>query len=213
MKQIDFHLDFISPYAYLAFERLPEALAGLSYTVVHKPVVFGALLKARGQRGPAEIEGKRDWTYRHVLWLARELDIEFALPASHPFNPIALLRLALACDARGLPNRHVCRTIFGHVWRGGLEAADAQRLAALQRELAPARDLQSDRVKQELRAHTDEALARGVFGVPTFVVDGEVFWGLDALPMLRAFLDGDDWFDGPERRAAAKRPASLVRAA
>lgn len=213
MKHIDFYLDFISPYAYLAFERLPDALAGLSYTVAHRPVVFGAVLKARGQRGPAEIEGKRDWTYRHVLWLARELGIEFSMPASHPFHPLSLLRLALACDAQGLPNRYVCQSIFRHVWRGGLEAADPERLAALQRDLAPVRDPQSDAVKSELRAHTDEGLARGLFGVPTFAVDDRLFWGFEGLPMLRAYLEGDAWFDGPGWSAAARRPAGVVRSA
>ena len=64
-------------------------------------------------------------------------------------------------------------------------------------ELAPQRDPAGDEVKAELRAHTDVAIERGVFGVPTFELDGRLFWGLDALPMLRAALQGDAWFDGP----------------
>ncbi|MEO8248484.1 MAG: 2-hydroxychromene-2-carboxylate isomerase [Burkholderiales bacterium] len=211
MKRIDFYFDFISPYAHLAFEQLPNALMGLSYSVTHKPVVFGAVLKARGQRGPAEIEGKRDWTYRHALWLAREHGIELQMSASHPFNPLALLRLAVACDQEGLPNRYVCQTIFRHVWRGGLEAADADRLAALQRELAPPRDPGDEAVKLQLRAHTEEGLARGLFGVPTFAVDDKLFWGFEALPMLRAYLENDDWFDGPGWAAAGERPVGVMR--
>ncbi|MEO7129457.1 MAG: DsbA family protein, partial [Rhodoferax sp.] len=131
MKHITFHLDFISPYAYLAFEHLPAALLGLSYSVTYRPILFAALLKHHGQLGPAEITPKRDWTYRQVLWLARQHGIEMQLPASHPFNPLALLRLAVACDAQGTPNRYVCETVFRHVWRGGLEAGDPQRLQAL----------------------------------------------------------------------------------
>ena len=119
MKHITFYLDFISPYAYLAFEKLPEALLGHNYSVTYKPVLFAALLKHHGQLGPAEMPGKRDWTYRQVLWLAQRNAVDLQLPASHPFNPLALLRLAVACDAQGLPNRYVCETVFRHVWCGG----------------------------------------------------------------------------------------------
>ncbi|WP_296443167.1 2-hydroxychromene-2-carboxylate isomerase [Rhodoferax sp. UBA5149] len=203
MKHITFYLDFISPYAYLAFEQLPEALMGHSYSVSYKPILLAALLKHHGQLGPAEIAPKRDWTYRQVLWLAHTHGVELQLPASHPFNPLALLRLALACEARGEPNRYVCETIFRHVWRGGLDAADPTRLEALTAQLAPARTVQDPAVKAQLKAHTDEAIALGVFGVPAFAVDGRLFWGFDALPMLRAYLSGDPWFDGPWHAAAS----------
>ena len=195
MKHITCYLDFISPYAYLAFEKLPVVLLGHSYSVTYKPILFAALLKHHGQLGPAEIAPKRDWTYRQVLWQAHTEGVELQLPASHPFNPLALLRLAVACDAQGTPNRYVCETIFRHVWQGGLEASDPVRLEALRTQLAPGRALQDVTVKAQLQAHTDEALALGLFGVPSFVVDDKVFWGFDALPMLKAYLDGDQWFD------------------
>lgn len=193
MKHITFHFDFISPYAYLAFEHLPVALQGLSYRVDYKPVLFAGLLKHHGQLGPAEIPGKREWTYRQVLWEAHVRGIPMDMPASHPFNPLALARLALACGPQGLPNRWVCETIFRHVWRGGQEAADPARLQALVDTLQPARDLADESVKAQLKAHTEDAVAQGLFGVPTCVVEGRHFWGLDALPMLRAWLEGDAW--------------------
>ncbi|CAM5780484.1 2-hydroxychromene-2-carboxylate isomerase [Ottowia pentelensis] len=190
MKHVDCYLDFISPYAYLAFEQLPQALQGLSYEMTYRPVLFAGLLKHHGQLGPAEIATKRDWTYRQVSWLAARNGIELAVPAAHPFNPLALLRLAWACARHGAPNRYVVETIFRHVWRGG-QAADAPaRLADLTATLAPALDPAGDEVKQALRAATEQALAAGVFGVPSFVLDGRVFWGFDALPMLRAQLAG-----------------------
>ena len=198
MKQITFYLDFISPYAYLAFEKLPQALEGLSYHVVYKPVLFGGILKHHGQLGPAEIAPKRDWTYRQVLWLAHTHGIELQMPSAHPFNPLALLRLAVACDARGSPNRYVCETLFRHVWRGGADAADATRLQALSAELPPHDDVASDEVKNRLKNNTQDAIAQGVFGVPMFEVDGKLFWGMDALPMLRAWLESDAWFSGSD---------------
>ncbi len=211
MKHITCYLDFISPYAYLAFEKLPEALMGHSYRVTYKPILFAALLKHHGQLGPAEIPSKRDWTYRQVLWLAHTQGVELQLPASHPFNPLGLLRLAVASDPQGVPNRYVCETLFKHVWQGGAEAADVQRLQALTQRLNPQRATDSDVVKAQLKAHTDEALALGAFGVPTFAVDGKLFWGLDALPMLRAYLSGDSWFDAGYWEAAASVAQGIRR--
>ncbi len=208
MKHLDFWFDPISPYAYLAFERLPQALEGLSISVDYRPVLFAGLLQAWGQKGPAEIEPKRVWTFRQIAWLADSHGITMATPAQHPFNPLALLRLLLASAPQGrTPNRRACELVMHHVWIGGADANDAGRLAALQTELSPVRDPGSAEVKQELKDQTAQALQLGLFGVPTIAVDGRLFWGLDALPMLAAYLRGDAWFDGPEWDAAgAARP-------
>jgi len=205
MTPISFWFDPISPYAYLAFERLPQALAGCSYGVRYRPVLFAAMLGRWGQLGPAEIEPKRAWTFRQVAWLAHRHGIDLQPPAQHPFNPLPLLRLLHACDDSGLgPNRYQCEQVLRHVWLGGAAADEPLRLATLTRQLAPALDARSDEVKTALRAATDAALARGVFGVPTIELpplDGEVaprlFWGLDSLEMVAAALRGDRWFDGP----------------
>ena len=216
MKHITFYLDFISPYAYLAFEKLPVALLGHSYRVSYKPILFAALLKHHGQLGPAEIPGKREWTYRQVLWLARQNAVDLQLPTQHPFNPLGLLRLALACGQEGLANRYVCETIFRHAWQGGAEAADVQRLQTLTTHLAPKCDPGSDVVKAQLRANTEQAITRGVFGVPTCEVDGKLFWGLDSLPMLAAYLEGDaaledEWLAGlrPTQHSASRLSPGL----
>jgi 2-hydroxychromene-2-carboxylate isomerase len=140
---------------------------------------------------------------RHVHWLAQQHGIELDTPAVHPFNPLPLLRLALACG----PNRRVVETIFRHVWVGGMDAVDAQRVAALRAALSPAIDPEGDEVKRALRQHTEEALAAGVFGVPDIELEGRHFWGLDALPMLRDALQGGAWFDGPAwQREGQPRP-------
>jgi 2-hydroxychromene-2-carboxylate isomerase len=207
MKTFTFWFDVVSPYAYLAFEHLPQALEGCSYAVDYRPVLFAGLLNQWGQKGPAEIEPKRAWTYRHVSWLAHAHGVELALPAQHPFNPLALQRLAVACG----PNRRVVEALFRHVWRGGADANDPERLATLTAALAPARDPGSDAVKAELRAHTDAAVAAGVFGVPTIQLDGRLLWGFDALPMVAAALKGDAWFDGPSWDDAARARPGVQR--
>lgn len=210
-KQITFYFDFLSPFAYLAFEKLPQALQGLSYGVSYKPILFASLLQAHGSRGPAEIANKRDWTYRQVLWLAQAQGTPMVMPAAHPFNPLALLRLAVACQAQGQPNRWVCETIFRHTWADGGSPTDPARLAQLQLVLQPERDPASPEVKAQLKAHGDQALALGAFGVPTCEVDGKLFWGLDALPMLRDYLEGGAWFQGPDWDAAPQLPVGVRR--
>jgi len=212
MKTITFWFDPISPYACLAFEHLPQALEGCSYSVDYRPVLFAGLLGHWGQLGPAEIEPKRAWTFRQVAWHAHRLGIDMDTPAQHPFNPLPLLRLGLAsAPSGGLPNRRVVELLMRHAWRGGADANDPERLKSLAAAVAPLRDPVAEAVKAELRAHTDVAIERGVFGVPTFEVDGRLFWGLDALPMLRAALLGDPWLDGPEWDAAAVPRPGVVR--
>lgn len=219
MKQITFYFDVISPYAYLAFEQLPKALEGLSYSVRYRPVLFAAMLKHHGQLGPAEIAPKREWTYRQVMWLAHTLGIGMAMPSAHPFNPLPLLRLAMACSPEaypGAPNRYVCETIFRHVWRAPganhlpLDATDPARVSALTEQLSPPRDVQSGVVKAMLTSSTEEAIAQGVFGVPAMVVDGLVFWGLDALPMLRDYLTDASWFaaESTDKEAVSEGPSN-----
>ncbi len=209
MKHITFYFDFISPYAYLAFHALPRSLMGLSYSVTYKPVFLGALLKHNAMLGPAEVPPKRDWVYRQVLWLARQQGLVLQMPAVHPFNPLALLRLAVATQAQGTPNRYVCETLFKHVWEGGLDAADPVRLAQLTAQLSPARLADDPSVKTQLKDHADQAIAAGVFGVPAIEVDGKVFWGLDSLPMLRNYLDGDAWFSDAQWNGVSDLPSGI----
>lgn len=212
MKQITFHFDVISPYTYLAFEALPKALEGISHSVTYKPVLFGAVLQHFRQLGPAEIAPKRTWTYRQINWLAKQQLTPLQMPASHPFNPLGLLRLGVACGQNGACNRYVTESLFRHVWLGGLDAGDAQRLQALTQQLKPMRAADDAAVKAELKANTDRAIETGIFGVPTFEVDEQLFWGLDALPMLRAYLAGDDWFASSQWRDAGSTPIGVVRA-
>ena len=220
MREIHFYFDVISPYAWLAFKALPAALDGIEHRVHYHPVVFGAMLKHHGQLGPAEMPGKRDWTYRQVLWLAKQQGTELQMPASHPFNSLALQRMAAATSPKGEPSRDVVEAIFKHVWCSGLEATDEARIAELQKHLTQLVqvsrpgfqiDIQSPEVKQQLLQQTQAAIDLGLFGVPSMVVDGQVFWGQDALPMLRAYLEGDAWFQSSDWLDVGKLPVGIKR--
>lgn len=211
MKQITFYFDFISPYAYLAFEQLPKALEGQSYHVLYRPVLFAGMLNHFGQLGPAEIHSKRTWTYRQMYWHAREHGIPIQAPEEHPFNPLPLLRLAIACGEDGYCNRHVAATIFRFVWNGGLNAADPARIAALTVQLQAKRSIEDQEVRNQLITNTSEAIANKVFGVPSFAVNEHVFWGFDSLPMVRQYLAGDPWFSGADWTGASGLPVGATR--
>jgi 2-hydroxychromene-2-carboxylate isomerase len=201
---VDWYFDFVSPYSYLALHRLGK----LSHPVVCKPVLFAGLLNHWGQKGPAEIAAKRRWTYRWCHWWAAELGIPFRFPAAHPFNPLHHLRLALACGSR----LDAVQRIFGSIWMSGENANDPARFAALCQELGVDEARLSER-KDELRRNTEEAAARGVFGVPSFVADGEVFWGADSVEFANAFLADASVLRNAEMRRLDALPVAAARKA
>ena len=204
MASLDWYFDFVSPYSYICLHRLDEVPG----SIVYKPVLFAGLLNHWGQTGPAEIPAKRQWTYRWCTWWAGELGIAFRFPAAHPFNPLHHLRLSIACGNRA----EAVRRIFDSIWQGGEDAGDAQRFATLCRELGISEKmLSSQEVKDELRRNTEQAAARGVFGVPSFFVDGEGFWGADAIGFLKAFLADPATLRNEEMRRLASLPVAAVR--
>ena len=194
-----FYFDVISPWSYLVDVMLRRE--PLPVDLQLRPVLFAGLLNHFGHKGPAEIERKRRFTYELATWTAQQLDIPFRMPVAHPFNPIRYLRLILACG--GTPQ--VVSAVFDVLYTDGVDPeSDATWRAALARlglEREPP-DIGAPHIKAELRKNTEVAANEGVFGVPTVVVDGRLFWGLDSLPMLRAFLRGDPRYDSEAMRAA-----------
>jgi 2-hydroxychromene-2-carboxylate isomerase len=204
MASIDWYFDFVSPYSHICLYRLREIPAAIAY----RPVLFAGLLNHWGQKGPAEISAKRQWTYRWCTWWAGELGIPLRFPPAHPFNPLHHLRLSIACTNR--PD--AVKRIFDSIWTTGEDAADPARFAKLCGELGvdPAR-VSSDEVKNALRTNTENAAARGVFGVPTFVVDGEVFWGADAVDFVKAFLANPSVVRNAEMQRVDHLPVAAAR--
>lgn len=203
------YFDVISPFVYLldnALRREPLPVA-----IERRPVLFAALLDAHGHKGPAEIPAKRTFTYRHCAWLAQSLGVPFRMPAVHPFNPLRYLRLIVALGATG----PVVSTVVDALFATGDDPDDAATFEALAARLgvADAGRIAAAPVKEALRANTDAAIAAGVFGVPTFLVEGELFWGFDALPMLRAFLAANRRWPSPDIAAAGSVPMGTVRPA
>jgi 2-hydroxychromene-2-carboxylate isomerase len=183
MREVTWFFDFISPYAYLGFhalKRLPE-----NVVLRYQPVLFAGLLNHWGQKGPAEIPTKRTWTYRECIWLADQAGVPFRMPATHPFNPLPFLRLAIA--AGNTPE--AISAIFRLVWTTGLDPADSEAINGLAMSLGIDGDWGTDpKVKNALRESTEQAARRGVFGVPTFDIDGQLFWGSASTDFAAAYL-------------------------
>ena len=207
MRNAVWYFDVISPFAYLhltRFRELPEDLA-----ITYKPVLFAGLLNHWGQKGPAEIPSKRRWTYRACQFWADSHGVPFRFPAGHPFNPLHYQRLILACGS----TPESVRRVFDYVWTTGADPADEKGFAALARSLGigDLAALGSPEVKDALRRNTEEAAAAGVFGVPTFLMNGEIFWGNDSVEFFKACLADPTILASAEMRRIAALPISAAR--
>lgn len=206
--QATWYFDFISPFSYLQLERVRQWRSRFEITPV--PVAFGAILNQLGSIGPAEIPGKREFTYRIAQWQAERAGVTLRFPPAHPFNPLAALRLCIAAGS-GWP---AVEAIFAHLWRYGRAGTNATELAGVAHALGVENvenAINSDDVKGRLRANTDAALAAGVFGVPTLRVGHELFWGNDASEMVEDWLAHPRLFDGEEYRRIATLPLGVQR--
>jgi 2-hydroxychromene-2-carboxylate isomerase len=207
---LDWYFDFISPYAYLQWRRLWRDAPALAARLAPKPVLLAGLLNHWGQLGPAELPGKRRHTYRQVLFQADEMGIPLLVPPAHPFNPLPALRLCLAAPDRVAATH----AIFAHLWEHGRSGDSVEALADVARALGiedAAAAVSSPSVKQQLAANGADAISLQVFGVPTLVIDSQLFWGNDATAMAQAFLADPALFDSPQMRRIDALPAAAER--
>lgn len=197
MTAITWYYDFISPYAYLQSTRLGSLPADTALTCV--PVLFAGLLNHWGQKGPAEVPPKRVLAFRQCIWRARRDGIPFHTPPKHPFNPLRALRLAIAMDN----DVDVVQRIFQCIWVDGDLPDDEEGWLGIQ-AAAGVNDGDSrvaePTVKQTLLDNGEAALSAGIFGVPTFCVGSELFWGDDCLDMMLDYMTQPGMFDDDDMR-------------
>jgi 2-hydroxychromene-2-carboxylate isomerase len=208
--KVSWVFDVISPFAYLAIKQFPRLPATVEVEFV--PVLFAGLLDHHGQIGNAEIPSKRRFTYRFALWRARKLGIEMRPPPNHPFNPLMALRLIIAAGC----TRRSIETLFDAVWLQGRDVADPNVIAEIATQLGVsdvASAIAQPSVKQKLRENTEWALSRKVFGVPTFVIGDELFWGQDGLEMALDYLRDPVAFEDEGMRAIERVGVGAVRPA
>ena len=208
MPAADWYFDFLSPFSYLQlaeFDRLPPDLE-----VTYRPVLFAGLLAHWEHKGPAEIPAKRVQTYRWCHWYAARRGIPFRMPPAHPFNPLRPLRLAVARGAEPA----LIRALFDAIWAEGRDPSDDAEWQALTARLgiANADDMiAAPQVKDALRRGTEEAAERGVFGIPTFAVGDELFWGLDTTDLVLDYLSDPDMLKTGEYARIAALPIAQAR--
>ncbi len=208
MPKAKWYFDFISPFAYLQLARFNELPQDLEIDL--KPVLFAGLLKHWGHLGPAEIPSKRRFVYRFFRWHAERRGLPFIMPPSHPFNPLPALRLALAAG----PDLPTVRAIFHHIYGEGNQPDAADAISAMANQLGiedVVAELSDPFIKEALRNNTNEALKAGVFGVPTFLVNGELFWGDDATDMLLDYLKNPELFNSGEMARLSSMPMGVRR--
>lgn len=204
------YFDFVSPFSYLHLNMFDRIAIPLEIEPV--PVLFAGLLKSAGSKGPAEIPAKRVQTYRYCTWLARQEGIAFSFPPRHPFNPLFALRLAIA---RGVTLETV-RAIFDVIWKEGRDPEEPGTQAILAERVGladAAAAVASPAVKQKLQETTAAAAALGIYGVPTFEIAGELFWGCDSLGMMNEFLRDPRYFEDAEMARVSALPVGTARRA
>lgn len=219
MRTLRFYFDYISNNAFLAWVRLPELRERLDLRIEPVPVLFAGLLEANGQLGPAEVRPKARWMWRNCLRKAGLLGVRLRPPPHHPFNPLLPLRVSsldLPDDAR----EALIDGLFRATWSEQRHVSDPEVVASVADAVgldgttlvAQAGD---QAAKDRLRAQTDAAIEADVFGIPTFVVEDELFWGYDDIPYLENFLAGKDTIDPEEARHARMtrepNPSSMRR--
>lgn len=204
---IRWYFDFISPFAYLQWPAILRIAA--RHPLEPRPLLLAGLLDHHGSTGPAELPAKRLFTYRHVLWKAASAGRPLRFPPAHPFNPLAALRLCAHAGSR----LDAVDAIFRHIWEHGHAADSAEALEPVAQALgvdAHAAIADED-AKARLRANSAQAIADGVFGVPTLVHRGQLFWGEDATAMFEQHLAGDAFLDSEPFAALDRLPVGAAR--
>jgi 2-hydroxychromene-2-carboxylate isomerase len=214
VRSFDWYFDVVSPFSFLHFQRLSALADAGNVRFVAKPILLGAVFAQTGNVGPAEIPSKRAFAYRFITFQAQQMGHPLCFPPTHPFNPLLALRFICAVDdAR---RNAAAGAALDVIWKQGKALDQIEHFAAL----AQAFELDLNRladpeVKARLKDNTEAALAAGVFGVPTAVVEfahgNELFFGLDATDYLLAALQDPSIMSNAEAQRLLTLTASAER--
>ncbi len=194
-QQVEFYFDYGSPASYLAWTQLPGLTARTGAVIVHRPMLLGGVFKATGNSSPISVPAKGAYMGRDLERCARHMGVTFRSNDAFPINTLGLMRGAVAAQRDEILEPYSA-AVFEAIWTQNrdmgqpetivavLEAAGLDARGLMERTADPA-------IKDELKANTEQAVSRGVFGAPTFFVGGEMFWGQDRLDHLeRALREG-----------------------
>ncbi|MHB8668447.1 MAG: 2-hydroxychromene-2-carboxylate isomerase [Burkholderiales bacterium] len=192
-KAVEFYFDFGSPYSYLAYKALPAIAAARGAQIVWRPMLLGGVFKATGNHSPAEIPAKSRWMQQDMQRWAARYGAAFRFNPHFPINTLVLMRGAVGMQLRGADFHAYTAALFHAMWGKPRNLGDPAELAAVLRQAGLDADAfaalaNDEAVKAQLKKQTEEAVARGVFGAPTFFVGDEMFWGQDRLEFVAAAL-------------------------
>lgn len=210
MRTLRFYFDYLSPYAYLAWTQVHS----LGVDVEPHPVLFAALLDANGTRGPAEVPARRRYIIRDTARIAHRFGVPLVAPPAHPFNPLLALRVT-ALEMAPAQRRALIDALYRATWATGEGITDPTVVQRIASEVGLTADAversQRPEIKAQIRANTEDAIARGMFGVPTMLVDDQMFWGCDSLPHLAYYLEHGDVVPAEMVETWEHLPAAAVR--
>jgi len=198
-QPIDFYFEFASPYGYLASRKIDEIAARHGREVAWRPFLLGAVFKIVGTGPMFDYPLKSDYFLRDFPRQARRMGVPARLPPGAPHNTIASARAFYWLhDDDPTRAKAFAARIYERFFAAGEDVSAPHAVAAVAAELGAEREavlaaLGDQRVKDRLRAENDAAIARGVFGSPFFIVDGEPFWGSDRLDQVEEWLETGGW--------------------
>jgi 2-hydroxychromene-2-carboxylate isomerase len=193
-KTVEFWFDYGSPTAYLAHWRLKKIAKRQHAVIDYQPMLLGAVFQATGNRTPMEIEAKARWMERDMQAFAERDGIPFVMNPYFIINTLPLMRGALVAERRCELERY-SDAMFNAIWRDGRDMGDAEVIGATLAENgfepgAYFAGVQEQDIKDELKRRVERAVAKGVFGAPTFFVGDRMWFGQDRLDWVAAELEG-----------------------
>jgi len=194
-KQVEFLFDFGSPYSYLAYKQLPKVAASRGATILWTPVLLGGIFQATGNHSPIDVPSKGQYSFVDLKRWASSYGVKMTMNPNFPINTLSLMRGAVAMQMRSHEEFEryldvVFEAMFGKPRNLNLATEVALMLDESGFESATFMALISEAtVKEKLKINTQEAVKRGVFGVPTFFVGNEMYWGQDRLHFVDATLN------------------------
>ena len=196
---IDFYFDFSSPYGYIAAHQIDAIAERHGRTVIWRPYLLGVVFKKTGGTPLHEIPMKGDYVRIDLARSARRLGVPIGLPKPFPFASVTAARAFYwLYDQDEAAAKTLALALLSASFAGGRDISGTKAVAAIAEGLGHDRAevlaaLGNTAVKQRLRKEVDTAVARGVFGSPYMIVDGEPFWGIDHLDLLDQWLDTGGW--------------------
>lgn len=190
--RLEFFYDYVSPYTYLADTRLDS----LGAEIVYRPMLLGGVMQATGNSPPKSVPAKGSYLDKDLKRWVHRYGVPFHWNSVFPLNTVKALRIAIVAQHQGWFEA-VHPRLFAAAWIENLDLSDDAVLASIieaagQDPVTVLEEITSDDVKAELRANSDEAVERGVFGAPTFFVGDEMFFGNDRLDFVREALQASD---------------------